>query len=157
MILRIVAFVLLFVVPIGTVIGVILMAYTFIKKNKFIYKFKITGVCPVCNGDLYQSSDSKHGIIDRKCDECESELKINLDKLTIVEKFKGQINLHQDKKMNYMVNKDVDLDALRVKADDQQEKIDSKIRDEQLIREELKHQRKIETIKAKTKWNLVLC
>ncbi len=143
-ILRIIAFGLLFVFPIGTVVGVVLMGYTFLKKNKFINKFKVTGSCPVCDCDLYLSTDSMHGIVDEKCDECQTELKINLDKLTVLEKFKGNINLYQDKKMNYMVNKDVDLDALRVKADDQQERIDSKYKKEREREEQLKFERKKE-------------
>jgi hypothetical protein len=147
--LRILGFALLFVVPIGTVVGAILLVYTFMKKNKFINKYKITGVCPVCSCDLYLSADSIHGIVDEKCDECGSELKLNLDKLTILEKFKGNINLYQDKKMNYMVNKEVDLDALRVKADGQQEKIDNRKKEERLATQELKHQRKKELAEIK--------
>ena len=148
--LRLIGIILLFFIPIGTIIGIILILIT-LKKDKTKLKYKIISVCPVCNGELYLSSDQNHGIVDQQCDECRTELKINIDNGTISEKYKGKINLHQKEKMNYEVNKDVDLKDLRTLTDDYHDDEEKRKKLEQLEREEIQFQRKKEMAEIKSK------
>ena len=150
LILRLIGIVLLFFIPIGTVIGIILILIT-LKKDKTKLRYKIISICPVCNGELYLSSDQNHGIVDQECDECKTELKINIDNGTISEKYKGKINLHQKEKMNYEVNKDVDLKDLRTLTDDYHDDEEKRKKLEQLEREEILFQRKKEMAEIKSK------
>lgn len=149
--LRLLGIILLFFIPIGTIIGIVLILIT-LKKDKTKLKYKITSICPVCNGELYLSTDQNHGIVDQECDECNTELKINIDNGTISEKYKGKINLHQKEKMNYEVNKDVDLQELRTLTDDYHDNEERIKLEKKLEREEILFQRKkeLEEIKART-------
>lgn len=141
--------------PISSVIGIIILIWTFFKKDKTKLKYKVLAICPVCNGELYFSTDSVDGIETKKCDECKSKLKINLEKLTITEQYKGNVNLHQEEKMNYIVNEDVDLESLITDADRYHEKQNAinraQRKEEKLKKEELNHQRKKEILEIKNR------
>ena len=146
LILRLVGFGIIFVpmIPITQIAGIVLITYTFIKKDKHKLKYKVLCMCPVCNGEQYFSTDVDDGIIDKKCDECSTNLKVNLERLTVTEKYRGNVNLHQKEMMNYEVNKDVNMEELRVSSDEWDEREEEKNEQKRLAREELKFQRKKE-------------
>lgn len=154
--LRIFGFICLFFPePISSIIGLAMIIYTLVKKDKTKLRYKVMAICPVCNGELYFSTDSVDGIENKKCDECSSSVKVNLEKLTITEQYKGDINLHQKEKMNYIVNKDVDLEALKTNADRYHEKENKELMEERkkrnMERDDLRHQRKKEILEIKNR------